>query len=325
MKMKFETIRKGSILTVSLISMLSMLAGCSGGASDAASVAADMPSSSATASSPAYTEKSMAKNMATNAPASPMVGGKVSADSAKAASFRAPAAPEQQARQVIRKAELDVRVGNVEKAEKAVGEIVQSLGGYTETASSTDLASAHPVLNISLRVPVGGFDSAIARFEALGVRLSKKVGSEDVTGQLVDLDARLKTLKAQEDVYRNMLKNRSQLDEVFNIQNQLTQVRTQIEQITGERKSQAGLAAMSTIALTLEQNAVANMPSTDPNWLAQTWAEASSGASTALRIFVVAMVWILAFSPFWIPAILLIRRALKPVIDKKAAIPPAGF
>ena len=228
-------------------------------------------------------------------------------------------------RQVIRRAELDIRVGNVEKAEREVGGIVQSVGGYTDTATSSDLASTHPMLKLALRVPVAAFDSTITRFEGLGVRLSKTIGSEDVTGKLVDLDARLKTLRAKEEVFRDMLKNRTQLDDVFNIQNQLTDVRTQIETIDGERKTQAGLAALSTIDLTLEQNAVANLPSTDPNWLAQTWAEATSGASVALRISVVTLIWVLAFCPFWIPALLILRRVIKPVFDKKTTVPPVTF
>lgn len=237
----------------------------------------------------------------------------------------ADAVPQAPQRQVIRRADLDIRVENVEKAEKAVGTIVQDGGGYTESATSTDLASTHPVLKLALRVPVTAFDSSIAKFEALGVRLSKQISSDDVTNQLVDLDARLKTLYAKETVFRDMLKNRSQLDDVFNIQNQLTEVRTQIESIAGERKSQAGLAAMSTIGLTLEQNAVANVATTDPNWLAQTWAEASSGASVALRVFVVAFVWVMAFSPFWIPVALILRKVVKPAGQKEPQAPPVGF
>ncbi len=167
------------------------------------------------------------------------------------------------------------------------------------------------MLNIALRLPVRSFDSSISRFEALGVRLSKKIESEDVTSRIVDLDARLKTLLAQEEVYRGMLKNRTQLEEVFNIQSQLTEVRTQIETIAAERKAQSGLAAMSTVALTLEQSAVANQAPTDPNWLAQTWGEASSGASVAFRIVVVVGAWLLAFSPFWIVGLILAYRTIK--------------
>ncbi len=216
-------------------------------------------------------------------------------------------------RKVIRRADLDIRVDNVEKAEKRVSEIVQGAGGYTETASSTDLASDHPTMNLSLRVPAERFDETISRFETLGVRLAKKISSEDVTSRIVDLDAQLKTLTAQEEVYRNMLRGRTELNEVFNIQSQLTTVRTQIEEITSQRKSQAGLAALSTVSLTLEQNAKLSAAPTDPNWMTQSWAGAMTGASSALRVVSVALMWLVAFSPFWIVALLILRRLTKGV------------
>ena len=231
--------------------------------------------------------------------------------SARAASLPTTPVVEHVQRQVIRHADLDIRVSSVEKSEKEVANIVNAVGGYTEKASSTDLASTHPVLNLALRVPVGSFDATISKFEILGVRLSKTISSDDVTGQLVDMDARLKVLRAQEDVYRDMLKNRTQLEDVFNIQSQLREVRTQIETISGERKSQSGLAALSTINLTLEQNAVVTEVPTDPNWLAMTLSEASSGAGAAFRIITVAVVWAVAFSPFWIPVLLILRKLRK--------------
>ena len=214
-------------------------------------------------------------------------------------------------RQVIRHADLDIRVSNVEKSEKEVANIVTAVGGYTEKASSSDLASTHPVLTLALRVPVGSFEATISKFEILGVRLSKTISSDDVTGQLVDMDARLRTLRAQEDVYRDMLKNRTQLEDVFNIQSQLRDVRTQIETISGERKSQAGLASLSTINLTLEQNAVVGTVPADPNWFAMTLTEASSGAGSAFRLITIALVWAIAFCPFWIPIVLILRKLRK--------------
>ncbi|MDR3691406.1 MAG: DUF4349 domain-containing protein [Fimbriimonas sp.] len=223
-------------------------------------------------------------------------------------------------RNVIRNADLDVRVPNVEKAEKQVSSIVRDAGGYTESATSSDLASGHPSMTISLRIPVGLFDESIAKFEGLGVRLSKTINSQDVTGHIVDLDAQLKMLSIQEEVYRNMLKGRTRLNEVFEIQQQLTSTQTQIEDIAGQRKSQAGLAALSTIKLTLEQDAVISQVPTDPNWLVQSWAGATSSAGTALRGFAVALMWIVAFCPFWIPVLIVLRKAWRDSTRSKDSI-----
>ena len=221
------------------------------------------------------------------------------------APMNADAAVQSVVRQVDRRADLGVRVENVEKAEKEVGRIVNGLSGYVESASSTDLAASQPILTISVRVPVGQFETTIAKFEALGTRLSKKISATDVTGQIVDLDARLKTLYAQEDVYRELLKRRGKLDEVLSIQQQLSSVRTEIESISGQRKAQARLAALSTISLTLEQGAVVVPPPTNPNWLAQTWSEASTGAKSSFQAIASVAIWILVYTPFWMPVLFL--------------------
>jgi len=238
------------------------------------------------------------------------------------ASSGAPPAPlAYQSRQVIRKADLDIRVENVEKAERAANAIIDKVGGYTDSASSTDLASTHPELTMTARIPVATFDTTIAKFEALGVRLSKTINSEDVTGHIVDMDAQLKTLRIQADIYRNMLKGRTQLSEVFEIQQQLTQVQTQIEDIDSRRKTEAGQAALSTVTLKLEQNGVVSLATTDPGWMAQSWAASTSGASGALRAVTVVGMWILCFAPFWIPLALVVRRLLKGV-GRPSIAPP---
>jgi len=227
-------------------------------------------------------------------------------------------------RQVIRKADLSVRVANVEKSEKSLNKIVASVGGYVDSASSSDLASNHPQLTIVVRVPVGAFDPTIEKFEALGVRKSKSINSEDVTGQLVDLDARLKTLQAQEEVYRGMLKTHAKLGDLLELQQRLGQVRAEIEEIAGQRKSKGELAALSTISVTLEQDAVVSHPDSDPNWMNQSWAEATTGAAGTMRTIVGAIMWLAAYSILWLPILVVISLIAWRLIRKRPTVGTPG-
>jgi hypothetical protein len=222
-------------------------------------------------------------------------------------------------REVIRRAELAVRVPDVEKAEREVNRQVESWQGYVESASSTDLATDRPSLTMALRVPVGRFEECIAKLEGLGVRLSKTVSSEDVTAQIVDFDARLQTLRAQEETYRNLLRRAGNLDNVVTLQDKLTEVRSTIESMAAQRKAMAGLAALSTVSLRLEQDAIPHAPAQDPNWMAQTWGEATTTLSHVVRTLANLGVYLLVFSPFWIPFALLFRKMLRP---SRPAVPP---
>jgi len=215
-------------------------------------------------------------------------------------------------RSVIRKAELAVRVDNVEKGEKSVNEIVEKLGGYVDSAQSADLASANPTIDISLRIPVAQFDNTLEKFESLGVRMSKTVSSEDVTGQIVDLDARLKTMQAQEETYRNLLRAARQLDNVITLQDKLTQVRGEIESMAAQRKTLGGLAAFSTISVHLQQSAAPVAPPSDPNWFGQVWGESTTTLGVAGRALTSFLVWLAVFSPFWAPALAIAWRLARP-------------
>lgn len=236
---------------------------------------------------------------------------------AQLASQRTPA-PETMPRQVIRRAEVAVRVPNVEKAEREVNRIVLGWQGYVESANSSDLDTANPVLTMAIRVPVDRFDEGIAKLESLGVRLRKVVSSEDVTGQIVDLDARLSTLRAQEETYRGLLKRSSNLESVISLQDKLTEVRGTIESMSAQRKTLGSLASLSSISLRLEQDAVAHGVSKDPNWMAQTWGESTTALGGAVRVVVTIAMYLAVFSPIWLPIVWFIWRSTRPV--RKAVV-----
>ena len=290
--------------TILVLAVSAALGGCGSGQASSSDQAT---AASARASSPEVAMKGDANQM----------------DSAKARAEVAPvhaSAINFKTRQIVRHADLDIRVENVEKSEKAVNKAVSLVGGYTENASSSDLASNHPQLNITVRVPVATFESTIERFEALGVRRSKTVSSEDVTGRIVDLDAQLKTLTAQEEVYRGMLKSHAKLSELLELQERLGQVRTQIEELSSQRKSQGELAALSTIAVTLEQNAIPSHPDSDPNWMTQSWAEATTGAAGTVRSIAGVVLWMAAYAVIWLPVLLIVAIVVHVTTRKKPPI-----
>jgi hypothetical protein len=220
-------------------------------------------------------------------------------------------------RMVIRTAELALRVDNVEKTEREVQRIVTDIGGYVDNASSSDLDSDHPILSLSMRVPSQSFDEAMTKIEGLGVRTSKSITSQDVTEQVVDLDARIKSMLAQEETFRGMLRKATRMEDVINLQQQLTNLRGEIESMLGQRASLAKQASLSTISLTLQQGAVIHQQPKDPNWLGQTWAESTNEMGGLLRTLASLCIWFAVFSPLWVPVLWLVMRAIKSSLPKK--------
>lgn len=227
-------------------------------------------------------------------------------------------------RSVIRQANLSVRVAEVEKAEREATKIAARAGGFFDSANATDLASAKPTMQISLRVPVEAFERVLGELEGLGTRMSKTVSTDDVTGQIVDLDARLKSLAAQEQTYRDILGRARTVGQVLEVQRVLGEVRAEIESMAAQRKSVAGLAALSTISLTLEQEAVVSGPAADPQWLQQTWGEATTAMGDLLRKLAALLIWLLVLSPIWGPVVWLVGRAVRHAAPRGRPSPAEG-
>lgn len=204
-------------------------------------------------------------------------------------------------RDVVKTGSLTVQVENVDKAEKLARQITEAAGGRVDQVASSDLAGPAPSIDMTLRIPVTRFESSMEKLEALGVRMAKQVTVSDVTEQLVDMDARMKTMLAQEEVVRKMLRNANNLGDSLTINNDLTRLRGEIESINAQRKSLSGQAAHSTLELKLTQNATAvAVASTDPNWFQTSWAAAWGAGNGAFRSVVSILMWLVVFSPIWL-------------------------
>ncbi|MBC8065529.1 MAG: DUF4349 domain-containing protein [Chlorobia bacterium] len=215
-------------------------------------------------------------------------------------------------RNVVKTGSLTVQVEDVDTAEKRARQIAESAGGRVDQVKSTDLAGPDAVIDMTLRVPVARFESAMEQFQALGVRLQKQVSADDVTEQLIDFDARMKTMLAQEEVVRNMLRKSNNLSDSLTINNDLSRLRGEIESIAGQRKSLASQASYSTLELKLSQKASAiAVVATDPNWFQTSWASAWGAGTMAFRSIVSLLMWFLVFSPIWIAAFLGIKWLVK--------------
>ena len=302
--MKFGSIY-GSLMAAALI------AGCSSGHDEARAEKAGFAN-----------QASAAAPMAADAAKAPFAGGLVQASNVK--SLDRPIAL--QHRDVIRTVDLKVRVPNTEKAEQQISRSVTQAGGFVESEEGTNLSGQSPTMAMHVKVPAGSLDTIITGIEHLGVRLEKSIKSSDVTAQLIDQDARIKTMLAQEDSLRAMLRQTSNLENSMSIQQRLAELRGQIESIQSQRKELSDQAALSTLNVTLEQDAVtAAPPSSDPNWFSQSWAQASSAGIAVGRGLVIFSLWLLVFSPVAVVIYAIgsrIRKSIKPPMVRPNAPDP---
>jgi anti-sigma factor RsiW len=216
-------------------------------------------------------------------------------------------------RQVVKNGSVDVRVDDIDNSKREVLRLIDGWGGYIKSQSSGFRGANAPTLAMTVRVPVQKFDEAMLAFEGLGFKLNSQSDSEDVTAELVDLDARLRTLKAQEETYRRLLGQAKTVGQVMEVQDRLSQIRAEIESLDGQRRTMAGLARMSTIQLTMVQRPTEGVPEQDPSYAGDAWSNAVKGLKSAWRGIATAAIFVFVWAPIWLPVAvvgyLLIRRS----------------
>jgi hypothetical protein len=158
-------------------------------------------------------------------------------------------------RQVARDAELSLVVEDPPDAAASLVRMADSLGGYAERVQG-ERRDATMAYRLYLRVPSPALDEAMASAKALALRVEREgIHAEDVTDQMVDLDARLTTLEATETELRALLaESRSRASdaaEIMAIYHELINIRTQIEQIRAQKELLASRVAMSSLAIEL--------------------------------------------------------------------------
>jgi uncharacterized protein DUF4349 len=78
------------------------------------------------------------------------------------------------------------------------------------------------------------------------------VSGEDVTEEFIDLEAHIKTQRALELQFLEIMKQASKVADALEVQRQLADVRTEIEKLEGRKRFLENRASLSTITVNLE-------------------------------------------------------------------------
>ena len=202
---------------------------------------------------------------------------------------------------VVKRATLHVAVGRKSLSQRfaSANDIAELLGGFIESSDES-----RGLATITMRVPAGRFVEALSKLGALGRVTDRSERGDDVTAQFTDLDARIRNLVAQEGVLQDLMRQARNIPDTITVQQQLSGIRQEIEQLTGQRNLLDNQASYASIALTLQVAGAAPAPTraTDRSTIAQAWHDA---VGVALAIVAGTIVVLGAVVPLAILALLL--------------------
>ena len=160
-------------------------------------------------------------------------------------------------RQVIFTGRVVLEVDDFEAARRNLSEAARARGGFVSDAKAqlhrVDEQQRYRTGVVVLRVPRENFTALMERVEAGGTVLSTDTKSEDVTDELVDIEARLSSLRAERDRLRTLFERANETEDVLAVERRLSEVQTEIERLEGRQQSLQRQVAYSTITVELRE------------------------------------------------------------------------
>ena len=202
---------------------------------------------------------------------------------------------------LAKKAKLDLLVRDVEATLKQAQSTVRRAGGDVTSLNDTnphDAGSVHAA-TMEVEVPADRLDDTLDHLGLLGTVQTRAIDAEDVDATIVDEEARLRNLRRAETDLRKLMDKGGKVDDVLTVQEHLSEVRGQIEQLDAQHRNDVHRVATSTIAISLTEDRP-NATSAKPGPTARidgAWHSGLNALADNLIAFVTAVVWCVAYAP----------------------------
>lgn len=202
-------------------------------------------------------------------------------------------------RRLIRRGEIRLRVNDTDAASDAVRTLTDDRDGFV-TASNREVRERNnetwSTATVVIRVPSESFAASFATLEGLGAVRNAETETEDVTEQLVDIEARLENLRAERDRLRELYEDANETEDVLAVQRELADVQEEIERLEARQQALERDVAYATITVHLEE-APPDAPEPEPEaaWyetgLVSAFLDSVGGVATAVRALAVALAY----------------------------------
>ena len=152
-------------------------------------------------------------------------------------------------KQVIKNGRIIFQSEEIDEDYEVINQLLINHGAYIENEHQTK-NEFRINYDLTIRVASNRYDSLFNAFTKLGVRLDSKISSvEDVTERFYDLKTRIRNQKALENRYLELLNKATEVKDILEIERQINEVRTSVEQLEGQFNYLSKQISHSTIHL----------------------------------------------------------------------------
>ena len=214
--------------------------------------------------------------------------------------------------QLIKEGSINFETHDIAETRQHIESLVQKYGAYisqeNERASSSRIYQ-----NMSIRIPKAHFDVFVTELSG-GVKKidEKSITVQDVTEEFIDSTARLAVKKETEQGYLRLLNQAKTIKDILDIQNELQDIRSDIESIEGRLRYLKNSVNFSTLHISMYQQIEAASETGSvfmPIW------DAIKGGVQAFAAVCIALLYGWVFIALGIAAIIIILRRRKDKVE----------
>jgi hypothetical protein len=242
------------------------------------------------------------------------------------------AAPDGSGPLIVRTGQMDLQVADLEAAIRSAEAAVTAVGGYvsgSQRSGDADKASA----SVMFRIPAARWTETLDALRKLGTKvLGEQTSSQEVTAQVVDLGARLANLRVTETALQGIMDKATKIPDVLAVQEQLTGVRQQIEQLTAQKQTLENQAALASLTVNFTPPPTVAVTQVREGWDPAREVDQAAAALVGLgQGLAGAGIWLLIV---WVPILLVggliallafvVLRRIRRTTATPAALPPAA-
>jgi hypothetical protein len=248
---------RGKIAVIWVVAAAAMvgLAGCTSGASSSGGdPAGERDSAGAPAAASTSSAAAGGTGQAADQPAAPpdqlitapVDGSKVVKTADLTIRLAVEPVPTTDDQQADREANAAARAAAIAQAGTGARSIATAAGGFQ---SSADGGGSQ--LSLTVRVPVEQYDAAVDKLTGLGELTNRTETSQDVTGQVADVNSRVDSMTASVARVRALLASATDIADVISIESELAEREANLESLQQQQAALRGQVALSTISLSL--------------------------------------------------------------------------
>lgn len=207
-------------------------------------------------------------------------------------------------RMVHKEGKLAVEVKGLEDQSDQANQIIVAAGGYVLNNNLTTDAAGRKTANFTVRVLVDKFDAVLARLGKLGEVKEKSVTGEDITDRTTDAQQSFNVYFNDMAVKEAELRKAEQRRrDTWELREELRQLRIQAAQSKARLENLKRLGAMANLSLELREKTAAPKQGGFLSNIGDTTQDAYGTFLLAARVPVNIVLWLLAYSPLWLPVV----------------------